>query len=91
VSLPQQDGDLFVTDGGMETMLIFHEGRDLPSFASFVLLEDDAGRRAVRNYYEPYVAIAREQGVGAVLDTATWRANPIGERSSAIRPSASRT
>jgi homocysteine S-methyltransferase len=76
VSLPQQDGDLFITDGGMETTLIFHEGLDLPSFASFVLLEDDTGRRAVRKYYEPYVAIAREEGVGAVLDTATWRANP---------------
>jgi homocysteine S-methyltransferase len=60
----------------METTLIFHEGLELPSFASFVLLEDDAGRRALRDYYEPYVAVAREHGVGAVLDTATWRANP---------------
>jgi S-methylmethionine-dependent homocysteine/selenocysteine methylase len=76
VTLPQREGSLFITDGGMETTLIFHEGLDLPSFASFVLLEDEGGRRVVRNYYEPYVAIAREQGVGAVLDTATWRANP---------------
>jgi S-methylmethionine-dependent homocysteine/selenocysteine methylase len=74
--LPQQDGDLFITDGGMETTLIFHERLKLPSFASFVLLEDDAGRQALRDYYEPYVAVAREHGVGAVLDTATWRANP---------------
>ena len=59
----------------METTLIFHRGLELPAFAAFVLLEDDAGRQALRNYYEPYVAVARESGVGAVLDTATWRAN----------------
>jgi S-methylmethionine-dependent homocysteine/selenocysteine methylase len=76
MTLPQEGGDLFITDGGMETTLIFHQGLQLPSFASFVLLENDDGRKALRDYYEPYLAVAREHGVGAVLDTATWRANP---------------
>jgi len=31
---------------------------------------------ALRHYFEPYVHIARERGVGIVLETATWRANP---------------
>jgi homocysteine S-methyltransferase len=30
----------------------------------------------LRNYFEPYLAIAREHGVGIVLDAPTWRANP---------------
>jgi S-methylmethionine-dependent homocysteine/selenocysteine methylase len=66
----------FVADGGLETTLIFHRGIDLPCFAAFDLLRDDAGRQELRAYFEPYVAIARERGVGLVLDTATWRANP---------------
>jgi S-methylmethionine-dependent homocysteine/selenocysteine methylase len=73
--LPQIGGDTFLTDGGMETTLIFHQGLDLPSFAAFVLLDDEQGREALRSYYRPYVEIARERGVGIVLDTPTWRAN----------------
>ncbi len=75
-TLPQLAGGVFITDGGMETTLIFQDGLELPHFASFVLLDDDAGRAALRAYFEPYVAVAREHGVGMVLDTPTWRANP---------------
>jgi homocysteine S-methyltransferase len=59
----------------METTLIFHKGLELPEFASFVLLDDPAGIEALRDYYAPYVEIAREHGVGIFLDTPTWRAN----------------
>ena len=45
--LPQLSGDLFLTDGGLETCLIFHDGIDLPDFAAFDLLKDDTGRSAV--------------------------------------------
>src|SRR3954469_2249011 len=74
--LPQLDGGLFLTDGGIETVLIFHEGLDLPEFAAFGLLEDDAGTAALRRYYEPYTALARERGLGFVLESPTWRASP---------------
>ena len=75
--LPQLDAARpFLTDGGLETTLIFHRGLDLPCFAAFDLLKDDRGRDELRTYFEPYVALARERGVGFVLDTATWRANP---------------
>jgi S-methylmethionine-dependent homocysteine/selenocysteine methylase len=75
--LPQLDAARpFLTDGGLETTLIFHRGLDLPCFAAFTLLADEAGRDELRAYFAPYVALARERGVGFVLDTATWRANP---------------
>jgi S-methylmethionine-dependent homocysteine/selenocysteine methylase len=74
--LPQLDGELFLTDGGIETTLIFHQGLDLPLFAAFVLLRDDAGTEAVRRYYEPYLELARERGLGFVLESPTWRASP---------------
>jgi len=75
-SLPQLEGDLFLTDGGIETTLIFHQGLDLPEFAAFVLLDDDEGLDQLRSYYEPYVALAKERGIGFVLESPTWRASP---------------
>jgi S-methylmethionine-dependent homocysteine/selenocysteine methylase len=74
--LPQLDGELFLTDGGIETTLMFHQGFDLPEFAAFDLLKDDEGTAALRGYYEPYTRIARERGTGFVLESPTWRANP---------------
>ena len=73
--LPQLDGGLFLTDGGIETVLIFHEGLELPAFAAFDLLKDDAGTEALRRYYDPYASLAREHGLGFVLESPTWRAS----------------
>jgi homocysteine S-methyltransferase len=74
--LPQLDGGLFLTDGGLETVLIFHQGWELPEFAAFPLLEDAAGTAALRDYYRPYLELARERRAGFVLESPTWRANP---------------
>jgi S-methylmethionine-dependent homocysteine/selenocysteine methylase len=74
-ALPQLSGDLFLTDGGIETTLIFHHGLDLPHFAAFDLLRRDEGREALRRYFRSHFAIAREYGVGFVLESATWRAS----------------
>jgi S-methylmethionine-dependent homocysteine/selenocysteine methylase len=73
--LPQLDGGLFLTDGGIETSLIFHDGLDLPHFAAFHLLRQPQGRAALRRYYEPYIAIARQEGAGFILESPTWRAS----------------
>jgi S-methylmethionine-dependent homocysteine/selenocysteine methylase len=74
--LPQLDGGFFLTDGGLETTLIFHQGVDLPAFAAFDLLRDDEGTERLRLYYAPYAILARERGVGLILESPTWRANP---------------
>jgi S-methylmethionine-dependent homocysteine/selenocysteine methylase len=72
---------LALTDGGIETSLIFHEGFDLPCFASFPLLLTAAGRTGLRRYFEPFLDLADKSGLPFVLDTATWRASPDwGER-----------
>jgi homocysteine S-methyltransferase len=75
-SVPQVNGSVLLTDGGMETTLIFGDGLDLPCFASFPLLERDDGRAAMNAYFEPYLDVARRHGVGFVLEANTWRANP---------------
>ena len=74
--LPQLAGDIFLTDGGIETTLIFHEGLELPYFAAFLLLQDKEGTVALRNYYARHAAVARDNGVGFILESATWRASP---------------
>ncbi len=75
-ALPQLDQGPFVTDGGIETTLIFHRGLDLPLFAAFDLLKDEVGTEELRRYFEPYLAVAREHELGFVLESPTWRASP---------------
>jgi homocysteine S-methyltransferase len=73
--LPQLSGGLFLTDGGIETTLIFHDGLELPHFAAFHLLRDRSGRNALARYYERYLAIAKIDGAGFILESPTWRAS----------------
>ena len=74
--LPQLSGDLFLTDGGIETTLIFHRGLELPEFAAFDLLKHAQGTEELRRYYRPYLDMARGREAGFVLESPTWRANP---------------
>src|SRR5690349_4047590 len=74
-SLPQSSGALFLTDGGIETTLIFQDGFELPYFAAFHLLRDANGRAALARYYERYIAIAKADRLGFILESPTWRAS----------------
>lgn len=74
-ALPQLDGNLFLCDGGMETTFIFHEGIELPEFASFPLLDTPDGRSRIVGYYESYLEIAKSRRLGFLLSTPTWRAS----------------
>ena len=65
----------YLTDGGLETTLIFHDGFDLPLFAAFVLYDTPEGRAALVRYFTRYLDVADADGRGFLLDTATWRAN----------------
>ncbi len=65
----------YLTDGGLETTLIFHDGLDLPEFAAFPLLNTEAGRATIARYYNGYLKLASKAGTGFVLDTPTWRAS----------------
>jgi homocysteine S-methyltransferase len=73
--LPQMSDKKFLTDGGLETTLIFHHDIDLPLFAAFDVLKDDHGRQTIRDYYRPYIDVALEHGVGFILESPTWRAS----------------
>ncbi len=75
-NLPHQSPIPFLTDGGLETTLIFHEKIDLPCFAAFPLLRDATGRKILKNYYETYARLAVRFGAGFVLESTGWRGNP---------------
>ncbi len=67
---------MHLTDAGMETVLIFEEGIDLPHFAAFPLVDTPDGQAALQRYYRPFLELARDRGTGFVLSAPTWRANP---------------
>jgi len=75
-ALPQLEGDLFLTDGGLETTLVFHQGIDLPCFAAIELLKRADGEEILRRYFDAYAEIARRHRAGMILESPTWRANP---------------
>ena len=72
---PQLSGDLFLTDGGIETTMIFHEGLELPYFAAFPLLDDSKGQEALQRYFHNHCRIAADHKVGFILEAITWRAS----------------
>ena len=76
-ALPQMGDELFLTDGGQETTLIFHDGLELPHFAAFTLLRDATrgGRRSGATT-RPTWRSPGATGRGLVLETPTWRSNP---------------
>jgi S-methylmethionine-dependent homocysteine/selenocysteine methylase len=74
-ALPQLGESLFLSDGGIETTLIFHDGLELPDFAAFDLLKRPDGERALRKYFRTYAELAKTFGAGLILESATWRAS----------------
>lgn len=74
----------FLSDGGLETYMIFDKGHDLPCFSAAALLDSADGRRDLTAYFERYIDIARETDRGFILDAPTWRAGiawagPLGQ------------
>ncbi|MBX3356220.1 MAG: homocysteine S-methyltransferase family protein [Phycisphaeraceae bacterium] len=74
-SLPQLGERLFLTDGGLETTLVFHDGLELPEFAAFPLLRREDGEQILVRYFRGFAGIARRHGAGLILESATWRAS----------------
>src|SRR5689334_10162523 len=65
----------YLTDGGVETSLIFNRGVELPAFAAFVMLREADGRDMLREYYREYLNLAASYGAGFILESVTWRAS----------------
>ncbi len=75
-ALPQLKGDIFLTDGGQETDLIFNKGIPIKAFAAHTLLPDEKGRAALTDYYRGFLSLAQRMNTGFILDGQTWKAHP---------------
>jgi len=76
-ALPQvEDNAMMLTDGGLETTLIFRDGIELPHFAACELLRSDNGRQRLLDYYSENARVAVDAGLAFSIDSPTWRANP---------------
>lgn len=73
--LPQLSGDIFLTDAGIETDLIFNHGVEIREFAAHTLLPTSEGRAALVRYFEGFLRLAKEMDTGFILDSVTWKAH----------------
>jgi len=90
--VPRLDGGRFLSDGGIETVLVFHDGIDLPEFAAFPLLATEEGTETLRAYHLPYLAIAAEAGPASCSRArrgARARAGPSASAATAPRSTGS--
>jgi S-methylmethionine-dependent homocysteine/selenocysteine methylase len=74
-ALPQLAGDVFLTDAGLETDLIFNHGIPIRAFAAHTLLPAPVGRQAILDYFRGFLALARAHQTGYILDSVTWKAH----------------
>src|SRR5687767_11917474 len=65
----------YLSDGGLETTLIFHQNIPLNYFAAFELLRNGEGRKVLEEYYKPYLSLAEKYQLGFVIESPTWRSN----------------
>lgn len=65
----------FLSDGGLETWLIYTRNCQLTLFAAFPLLATPKGANHLQEYYNEYLEVAQELRMGLVLSTPTWRAS----------------
>ncbi len=81
--LPQLGNRIFLTDGGMETTLIFLQGVELPEFAAITLMDNAEGVQIAMEYYQSYLEMTQRYQRGFILESVTWRgsydwAKPLG-------------
>ena len=74
-ALPQLSGDLYLTDAGLETDIIFNHGIDIFEFAAHTLLPDPKGRETLETYFRGFLALANDTDSGFILDSQTWKAH----------------
>jgi len=73
--LPHETDDIFLTDGGTETWLMYKRGFELPEFSAFHLLNDPRSAAALREYYTAFANVAVKLGTPFIFDSLTYRAS----------------
>jgi S-methylmethionine-dependent homocysteine/selenocysteine methylase len=64
-----------LTDGGIETRIIYEFKYAIDDFESFELLKNESGRDILRRIYQSYADVALRYGFPIQIGTPTWRAS----------------
>ena len=76
----------FITDGGIQTHIIFNMGVELPHFSAFPLNDSAAGRDVIRSYYRDYLPVAQAARRSFLFATDSWRRKCRLGRPARLRP-----
>lgn len=70
------NGELFMTEGGTETEVMFKWGFDLPHFAMYPLLDNPDAVEVMDGMYRRYLSVAKRHGMSVLLGGLDYRASP---------------
>ena len=72
---PRVPGLTWLTEGGIETEIMYKWGYELPQFAMFPLLEDPKAAETIRGMYRRYLDVAARHGMAALIGGFDYRAS----------------
>lgn len=70
-----KESPFVLTDGAIETRVVYEFGRALGDAETFSLLDDADGRRILTEIYRSYAAVGVKHGIAMQLGTPTWHAS----------------
>ncbi|KRA32789.1 MULTISPECIES: homocysteine S-methyltransferase family protein [unclassified Nocardioides] len=72
----QVPGRRYLTEGGIETEIMYRWGHELPEFAMYPLLDNPAAMADLRTMYRGYLDAAARHGMSALMGGLDYRASP---------------
>lgn len=72
----QVPGRRYLTEGGIETEIMYKWGHDLPQFAMYPLLDNPAAMADMRTMYRGFLDAAAKNGMCALMGGLDYRASP---------------
>ena len=73
---PRIENLVYLTEGGVETEVMYKWGFELPEFAMFPLLDNPEAHIVITAMYRRYLDVAAEFGVGFIMGSHDYRASP---------------
>lgn len=73
---PRLDGRIYLTEGGVETEILYKWGFELPEFAMFPLLDEPEAMSVIRAMYDRYFQAAEAHDAGLLIAGTDYRASP---------------
>ena len=73
---PRLDSKFYLTEGGIETEVLYKRGFELPEFAMFPLLDNADANEYIHGMYCRCFDVAEAYGTGLVITGHDYRASP---------------